>query len=171
MNKRKFLILLVIFSYIFAMTGCSASIEEEISQAKKQVETAFKSKPIEPNEKAKLFSFYLPGEFELEQELNNNVILKQGRQTFILFVNPKENLNSQLMYETLVKNSSKNMLKSTFIDKERFGYVSVKSVGESLYEISVGIGGIKMTTETKAKNVAKNAEEMMKIVTSVQINK
>lgn len=37
-----------------------------------------------------------------------------------------------------------------------------------MYEVTVGIGGIKMTTESKEKNISANASKMMRVVKSVQ---
>lgn len=164
---RKFLLLLV-FSVVFSLVGCGVSLNEEVSQAKKQVEAAFNAQPLTPNMKSEHFSYHLPKGFEVKEDVKSNVIINQGRQTYILFVNPEENTSSKMLYDTLGPDTKKFILKSAFKGTNRFGYVAVKKINDELFVTSVGIGGVKMTTETKASEIARSAEEMMQIVTSVQ---
>lgn len=171
MKDRKFLVSIILFMLLFALAGCGVSLDEQVSQAKKQVEAAFNGKPLTPNKKAKHFSYHLPKGFEVQEDVKSNVILEKGRQTYILFVNPEEDSSSKMLFNTLEADSKKLILKSSFQGKNRFGYVAVKKIDDDMYVTSVGIGGVKMTTETKASGIAKSAEEMMKIVTSVQYEK
>lgn len=160
-----------VFLLIGLLVGCSASTEEIKKETKTAVEQAFKSKPTETNKKSDAFSYYLPSDMEVQKEESNNVIIEKGKEDlYILFLNPNEAKNSQVMFETVTPpDNSKEVVSETFKDKERFGYVKVfQTQDEKLYEVSVGIGGVKMTSEAKANTVAEVAGEMMKIVSSVK---
>jgi hypothetical protein len=152
------------------LTGCFASVEEVSTETVASVEQAFKAKPVEPNNTEKSFSYFLPSDMNVESAGQNNVILQKGEQLFILFVNPNEPKDSTEMYESTVQKTSKDkdIVNETFKDDSRFGYVKVEEIENKSYEVSVGIGGVKITTESKLSEVSVTAEQMMQIVSSVE---
>lgn len=150
------------------LTACSATVEKEVEETKTSVKEAFESKPKKPTAESDSFSYYLPNEMEIESTSENNIILHQDEQIYILFINPNEQNNSEVMFNAIVDESKDSILNESYTDENRFGYVNVKEIEEKLYEVSVGIGGIKMTTESKIKNISENAAQMMNIVASVQ---
>jgi hypothetical protein len=156
-----------LLSLFVIIAGCSASIQEEAENTKKAVQAAFQKKPKEPNKKHELFSYYLPVGMEVQEEFKYNVLLKEGKKTYILFVNPKEKPSSKAMYESTVQSVKKPVLNETFKSDSRFGYVIISEVDNDVFEVTVGIGGVKMTIETKARSVSESAEKMMEIVSSV----
>lgn len=162
MGKVLFVTLLVL---VGLLSGC-ASIEDESKEAVSTVETAFKAQPEKTNSENGDISFYLPTTMKIEDKDENNVILQKGDQTFILFVNPNEARTSDVLYNAV--DAKEFAVDQTYTDKERFGYVKVFELEDKLYLVTVGIGGIKMTTETKVSDISESAEEMMKIVSSVQ---
>ncbi|MFT4414953.1 hypothetical protein ACLM5H_13920 [Fredinandcohnia humi] len=147
------------------LVGCS-SIEDETKEALTAVEETFKGKPTETNNTNGNISFYLPSTMKIDEKDENNVIVTKSGQTFILFVNPNEAKNSKVMYEAI--DAKKFSVDKTFTDKERFGYVKVFELEEDIYLVSVGIGGVKMTTEAKVSEISESATEMMKVVSSVK---
>ncbi|WP_102345245.1 hypothetical protein [Bacillus sp. Marseille-P3661] len=156
----------VIFLLIAILTGCGTSQQEAVQQSKIVVEETFNAETIEPNQNAKGFTYYLPDDFDVESELDNNLILTRGKDEYILFVNPLEDPNSQEIFETL-KNNEETELQS-FSNESQFGYISVTSLeDEKLSELIVGIGGIKLTTQTTANNMVDNSKVMMEIVKSI----
>jgi hypothetical protein len=84
-------------------------------------------------------------------------------------VNPKEKPSSKAMYESTVQSVKKPVLNETFKSNNRLGYVIISKVDDDVFEVTVGIGGVKLTTETKARSVSESAEKMMEIVSSVSI--
>lgn len=154
------------FLLIGLLTGCT-SIEDQAKETKTAVEQTLKEKPVETNNQYGDITFYLPNEMKIDKKGDNNLILKKGDQLYILFVNPNEDVASDVMYQAIHSNDSKFAIDNTFKDKDRFGYVKAYEIDDKLYMLSVGIGGVKMTTETKVSKITENATEMMKVVSSV----
>ncbi|MFC4321121.1 hypothetical protein [Litchfieldia salsa] len=149
------------------LVGCSASVDEVIKETETTTEEAFKADPIEPNQTETTFSYFLPSDMKEETVEENNLILQKGKQLFILFVNPNEEKSSEELYQSTVAQTESDLLNETFKDDKRFGYIKVEEVEEDSYQLSIGIGGVKMTTVTKLNKIEENAEKMMQIVSSV----
>lgn len=165
MKKRSSAFLLFVI-VIFLLGGCSASFEEEISEALIAVENDFNESPKEANNENKDIQYYLPFGFELEEESPNNLILKNGSKTYILFYNLQEGPNSEVVLHATLQQKEFNVDKR-FTDKEKLGYFLVKKLNDSENELTVGIGGVKVTSEVKTKNLKSEAEYMMRIANSV----
>ncbi|MCH1625351.1 hypothetical protein [Fredinandcohnia quinoae] len=161
-------ILIVGFFILMALlVGCS-SIEDEAKETNKAVEQTFKAEPNKTNNEYEDIAYYLPKDMKIDKKGDNNLIFKKGDQIFILFVNPNEGKASDAMYQSIQSKDSKFEIDKTFKDKDRFGYVKAYEIDDKLYLLSVGIGGVKMTTETKVSDITENATEMMKVVSSVK---
>jgi hypothetical protein len=155
----------IFLSLVGLLAGC-ASIEDESKETVAAVEDVFKAQPEKTNNENGNVSFYMPSTMEIEKKDENNVILQNGNQTFILFVNPNEERTSDVLYNSV--DAKEFAIDKTYTDKERFGYVKVFEIEDKLYLVTVGIGGIKMTTETKVSDISESATEMMQIVSSVK---
>ena len=163
---------IVLFACLLLLTGllvgCSVSVDDEIKNTTAKIEEAFNNKPMETNKSFESISYYLPNAMKIESEGTNNLIFEQGKQLYILFVNPNEELDSKVMFESTGAKTKKDLVFETFEDENRFGYVKVTEVEENSYEVLVGIGGIKLTTQAKASQISESAEQMMQIVSSVK---
>lgn len=167
--KNRLLLSICLLLLTGLVVGCSVSVDEEIKKVESAVEEAFVKKPIETNEKYEDFSYYLPSDMKIDsEEGNNNLIMKKGSQLFILFVNPNEESNSKVMFESTGTETKDELVVKTFEDQNRFGYIKVQELDKNLFEIVVGIGGVKMTTQTKASEILESAQQMMDIVASVK---
>ncbi|MEH7226393.1 hypothetical protein V7112_21485 [Bacillus sp. JJ1566] len=162
LGKVLFLTLLMI---VGLLSGCS-SVEDESKETVTSVETAFNAQPEKANSENGEVSFYLPSTMKIEKKDKNNVILQKDNQTFILFINPIEERTSDVLYKEIV--AKEFAVDKTYTGNERYGYVKAFETKDKLYLVTVGIGGIKMTTEVKLGDMSENASEMMKIVSSVQ---
>lgn len=168
--KNRLLLSICLLLLTGLVVGCSVSVDEEIKKVETAVEEAFTDKALETNEKYEDFSYYLPTTMKIDsEEGNNNLIIKKGNQLFILFVNPNEEPNSKVMFESSGPESQDDLVVKTFEDQDRFGYIIVKELDKNLFEIVVGIGGVKMTTQTKASEILESAQQMMEIVASVRL--
>ena len=49
------------------------------------------------------------------------------------------------------------------------GFLLINQVDENLNELIVGIGGVKLTSQSKTKNIASDAAVMMEIAHSVKL--
>lgn len=164
---KQFTLILSLLLTLF-LVGCTLSDEELTKTTIGQTKQAFEGKPKEAKEKSELFSYYLPEEFSVKETKKYNVLLKKGNQSYILFVNENEKANSKVSYETLAEQYKNPFISETFEDKDRFGYLFVNRIEKNTYEVTVGIGGTKLTTEAKANDVPEDTKNMMDIVKSVQ---
>ena len=105
----------------------------------------------------------------IKEESPNNIILVKGTHPYILFYNPNEDSNSEALYETTKQSGENIIVDKTFTFEDQFGYLLIFEADDSYYEIAAGIGGIKATTKSTVENVAKDAEMMMSIVASTNI--
>lgn len=162
-------VLLFVMALIL-LSGCSASFKEEQGEALLAVEKAFTEKPKETNKDNKDISYYLPFGFEVEDETPNNIILKNGAKTYILFYNLHENNGSDVVLDATLQ-QKKYDVKEQFQEGEKLGFFLVKKGDNKVNEVTVGIGGVKVTGEVKTNSMTTEAETMMQIVNSVQFNK
>ena len=164
--KQLILVLSLLVTLIVA--GCTVSDKELKKTTLDETKQAFESTPKKVNEHTELFSYYLPKGFTIKKTDEFNVLLEKGKQSYILFVNEKELSNSKVSYETLAEQSTNPFISQTFENQNRFGYLFVNQLGKNKFEVTVGLGGTKVTTESKANDVSVDARNMVEIVTSVQ---
>lgn len=153
---------------LFILTGCMQSSEEIKNNSIVKTEEAFSKKQQNTNEKTEEFSYYLPENFQVKETKKFNVLLEKGNQNFILFVNQNEERNSKVSYETLMEQYKDPFISETFEKDNQFGYLFVVEIDKRLYEVTVGIGGTKLTTESKANDLEEDSQVMMEIVKSVK---
>ncbi|WP_078545028.1 hypothetical protein [Litchfieldia alkalitelluris] len=154
--------------FLVLLSGCSSSVEDVVKDTQTVTEQTFQADPIKPNQTEDIFAFYLPEEMTVESAEDNNVILQKKEQLYILFVNPNEDQSSDVLYQSTIEATEQDIiLNETYTDDSRFGYIKVEEVEDNSYQLSVGIGGVKLTTVTDLKNVKGDAEQMMQIVSSV----
>ncbi|WP_456277957.1 hypothetical protein [Bacillus sp. AK128] len=151
----------------FLLVGC-ASIEERLAETETATTEAFEAGPRGVNMEEDEFTYYLPSSVERESSEEFNIILTEGDQTYILFVNPLEEKTSKIVYESSLS-TAEYLLNKTYENEESFGFINVLPLEDEQYEIVVGVGGTKITTVTEEKNIAESAEKMMLIVNSVRL--
>lgn len=152
---------------ILVLGACSSSFSEDKKAANEAVAATFETKQEKTNNSTKDIKYHLPFGVEIKEESPNNILLKNGARTYILFYNQHEKADSKVIYESAVKQQKKWDANETFQKQGKFGYMLVKKLKEDHYQLIVGIGGVKLTTETD--NIKKDAETMMKIANSVKI--
>ncbi|MGY0694755.1 hypothetical protein ACW2QC_18570 [Virgibacillus sp. FSP13] len=170
MRKMKRRMPIVFLLLIIVISGCSTKSEEDaINDAKKAAQQAFRAEKMEiiPNQQLNNFSLYVPGHLEVDEESKSNVILKDGDQTYIVFYNNLEDLNSQLNFQSVQRDDA--LLNESFEDDDKFGYIHVLPDEGDGYEMQVGIGGIKITTYTSKEKMDSDAMELMKMARSISI--
>ncbi|WP_374724487.1 hypothetical protein [Calidifontibacillus erzurumensis] len=151
---------------ISLLTGCNGKEDEAIVEAIQIAEATFNETKQEPTESSDLFSFYLPKEYKVKEKSEHNIILKKDNQEYILFVNPNEALDSEVLFNEL--QAAKKEVQETFKSKGRFGYLLITPVEGKNYEVIVGIGGVKMTTLSTVDDIARDTKKMMEIANSVE---
>lgn len=158
-----------VFLFVLLAAGCSsATLEETEDKAVETVKESFENPADDANEETENFNFHLPSGSTVKEENANNVIIEDGNNTFILFYNQNVNHDSEQLYEIAVQDDTNLIKQETFKDEDRFGYFVIRKLDEDQFELTVGIGGIKMTTQTVKDDLVDNSELMMDVVSSVK---
>lgn len=166
--KRMNAIFILIIIAIF-LTACSGpSFSEESKTTIKTVRTTFQEKAKKPNKKSGNIHFYIPFGYEIDETAPNNIILKNGSKTYILFVNPQEKAASEVVYKSTVEQYEKLDVNEKFTGSQELGFLTIKQLEDNLNEVTVGIGGVKLTSQVKTSNLDSEAKVMMQIAKSVQ---
>lgn len=164
--KPVFLVMLT----ILLLGACSTpSLQQESAKAVKAAKTSFHDKAKKANHKSGNVEFYLPFGYEIKTKSPNNIILKNGSKVYILFVNPEEETSSDIVYKASKEQYKKLAANEKFTLKTQLGYLLLAPLKGDLNELTVGIGGAKLTTETKTASLQEEAKTMMQIVKSVKI--
>ena len=129
---------------LFLLSACSASFSEQKAEIKKEVASTFESQPEKTNNSTKDIDYYLPSDVKVEKETPNNVLLKDGSKTYILFYNQHEKEDSKVVYDSTVKQQKEWDANETFSKDGKFGYMLVKELKENHFQLIVGIGGVKL---------------------------
>jgi hypothetical protein len=151
------------------LIGCQASFDEKSEEAVAAVEDQLKAAPKETNKKLQEIEFYLPFGFEIEKESPNNIILKNGSKTYILFYNPNENQQSDVVYKSTLNQHDKLEVNEKWQEEDQFVYFLVEELEKDQNELIVGIGGVKLTSEVKTNSLATEAAQMIEIIKSVSV--
>jgi hypothetical protein len=152
---------------LFFLIGCSASFDDQREETIKVVQKQMETKPKETNKDLEEINFYLPFGYEIEDESPNNIILKNGSKTYILFYNQHENAQSDVVYKSTLNQHEKFEIDEKWQEKDSLGYLLVENLDDDLNELIVGIGGVKLTSEVKTSSLVTEATQMMEIVNSV----
>lgn len=164
MHKYAKIVILFLFSIL--IVGCSSSFEDTVDEASKKVEEVFKQDPMESNQENDVIEYYLPFWYEMIDETEFNILLKNGSKQYILFYNPNEDVESRVVFNATNEVKDYDYVK-TFEHDNQFGYFLVKSLDDNRNEVVVGVGGVKLTGEMKTSSLKSEVEMMMKIAHSV----
>jgi hypothetical protein len=159
---------LLLMATVLFLSACSANVKEEQKLTNDKVVAAFNAAPKKANEKNKDIEFYLPFGYEINEETTNNIMLKNGSKTYILFYNQQEGTNSEIVYNATTNTKQTFQYNKTLKKDDQFGYLLIRKLDDKLQEVTVGIGGVKVTTKTKLKSMKTDAEIMMQIAKSVK---
>lgn len=166
MNRRNIKPLLLAVMLLLLMGACSVPEEEALSSTEIAAQEAFNKKASKPNKSTEDIKYFLPEEMKVDTEEKNNILLTKGDQNIILFYNPIVQKNDDTIYTDLEKRKGSLLLKK-FDGKERDGFLAVFPVEEKTYELIVGVGGVKLTTETSSNKMEESARLMMQIAKSI----
>jgi len=157
---------------IISLVGCSGTVEEQTSEGFQTAKEVFQGESVKSNERFKNVELYIPGGFSIQEESDeNNIILNDNQESYVLFINPNEQADSQLFYDLLIAEKKEVLLaEETFQHENRFGFVAILPSKEDHYEIIASNGGYKLTTISDENDVSKNIKRMMEIVRSVNID-
>jgi hypothetical protein len=160
-------ILIVILSILLLSACGKSSFKAESKETIEAVKEALNEKAKKPNKKSGDINFYLPFGYEIEDESANNIILKNGSKQYILFNNPQENKVSDVVYKSTVAQNKDLDINEQFKKSDQFGYLIIKKLDDDMNEMTIGIGGTKITTLIKTSSMKNEAAVMTQMVKSV----
>lgn len=160
-------ILIVILSILLLSACGKSNFEAESKETIGAVKEALNEKAKKANKKSGDINFYLPFGYEIEDESANNIILKNGSKQYILFNNPQENKVSDVVYKSTVAQIKDIYINEQFKKSDQFGYLIIKKLDEDMNEMTIGIGGTKITTLIKTSSMENEAAVMTQMVKSV----
>src|SRR5690606_10620406 len=154
---------------ITVLAACGKTFEEQAIDAIAAAKEAFQLHDQHVNDEVHGVSLYKPAGFTIGEKSDaQNIVMKKGDETFLLFINPNEARDSTLFYDLLTKTDDKDRYEEVFTDDGDFGFASVVKKGENQVELIASVGGIKITTITKDKNIEANMGKMMEVVRSIE---
>ncbi|MEG6532908.1 hypothetical protein ABET36_05250 [Caldifermentibacillus hisashii] len=165
---RKLQVIQLLF-FVFLLSACTSSLQDKQQDVKELLESSVTAESEKPNKETDDIRFYLPFAMKMNESDANNILVTKGDQIFILFINKNEKEDSRVVYEAMLKEAISYTFTETFTNKNKFGYVFLKETNKDEYELTVGIGGYKMTTMTDIKRLTQDAETMMKVVSSIEL--
>ncbi|WP_026569664.1 hypothetical protein [Sediminibacillus sp. JSM 1682029] len=167
MNKWKFGQLVTSTLIVVFLAGCTLKAESKaFDEAADVTDKVFKTEKPDANNELEGLSVYIPDDLKIAENTNNNLILEDGEQTYILFYNRFEPASSKINFQEAQEAEDSALLES-FKEQERFGYIKVSEPDGREYELQVGTGSVKVTTLTTKNNLEKDAQMMMKMARSV----
>ena len=168
--NRKWIRSIVVGFAILSLAGCGKSVDEQVSEGLDSAQTTFEQQAQPTNKNIGNIEIYLPKGYTIEEAGDDlNFTLTKYKKDYILFVNENETEDSQLQYDLLMQDSTKNIVEQqTFETDGVFGFSAVVQHSETEYELIVNIGGIKLSTISDAKKIDEKLKEMMSIVRSIK---
>ncbi|OEH91780.1 hypothetical protein [Bacillus solimangrovi] len=165
----RFYRLFILITILFVISACSASEKEVVSETKSEVENVFLTGNQKANKEKETFRYYMPSSFSVVEQDDYNIVFSKGKTKVILFVNPNESYDSEVLYEQIAS-EQKVIIDETWNEDGRFAYLKINSIGEKdKHELVIGIGGAKLTTETSTSSMVSTATAMMEIAKSIEI--
>ncbi|MBD7984343.1 hypothetical protein H9649_07115 [Sporosarcina sp. Sa2YVA2] len=162
----KFLFLLILS--ISVLTACGQTLDERAADGIAVAKEAFLLDDKQTNDEVQGVSLYKPSGFTIAEDSDaQNIVMKKGDETFILFINTNEEKDSRLFYDLLDNNEERKRFEEVFTSDGYFGFASVVKIGEDQVELITSVGGVKMTTITKKKNIRNDLARMMEITRSI----
>ena len=160
--------ILILILSILLLSACGKSnYKTESKETVGAVKEALNEKAKDPNKKSGDINFYLPFGYEIKDESANNIILKNGSKQYILFNNPQESKMSDVVYKSTVAQNKELAVNEQFKKSGQFGYLVIKKLDEDMNEMTIGIGGTKITALIKTSSMKNEAEVMTQMVKSV----
>ena len=169
--NRTWIQVLFVTMCILVLSACGKTVEEKATAGIENAESVFTSDPNETNKAIGHIELYLPSGFNIEKGIDeSNYTVVNGKDSYILFVNPNETEDSQLHYD-LIKNDAKNNIiqDKTFEKEGVFGFSAVNQKDEETFELVVSVGGVKISTISNEKKIDEKLLNMMQMAKSVKV--
>ena len=159
-----------IFSTIIVIAGLilTPMFINENKHAIEEAAKAFQNKPLKSDNNIQGISIFLPQGFIIETGDGTNFVVSKGSQRYLIYINRLEKKTSIRLYQNMLDSGARFTINETFKDGYRFGFLLTEKSDDTI-ELTVGLGGFKMTTKTTRSNLAADSRNMMRIINSIEI--
>ncbi|WP_407268505.1 hypothetical protein [Radiobacillus sp. PE A8.2] len=148
--------------------GCSSpTAEETMLEVESVTQENFNNVKPKPNQVTEIYSYFLPSEMTVANDLENNIVLEQGDNIIAVFYDSFITPNSEKLYEEEKKKDKKPVLIKK-LSENPTGFVKVIKIDGGLYELTVGLGGVKASTITEINQLSDQANSLSKLVNSFE---
>lgn len=149
------------------LTACSSQTEPKmIKEVENVVVSTFEQEKPKPNETNKGYQYKQPFGIKEKSSSKNNIILEKRDQLFTLFYDPKSDDKTHLYDEEKMEDKDPLMFKE--LENEKLTFIKVVKLDENQYELTLGRGGVKITTITNSSKIDNDAEMMAEITYSFE---
>ena len=173
MNGKRFFVSIVFLLSLLLLTACNVSEKDALGNAELALEQTLEMEPMEGTAEGEDFTYYIPSGFNVDEDIegSNNVVLNDKEQLYILFVNPFEQKDSKVVYESTLLSYNNVLINESFMKDNQFVYLIIdkEQQNDGEYEVTFGIGGVKITTVTDTNNMEESVRKMVEIVSSVTL--
>lgn len=151
------------------LVGCSKSEEDILNETVDRVKDRFlQAERILEAENNSTFTYYIPKDLTIVEEDEHNIVLEGKNHAYVIFKNPFESPTSNRLFHLAKIEDA--VLYESFETEDMFAYIRIRpdyDVDLPLYEVQIGVGGVKATTNVKLEEIPKVSEELMKIAKSI----
>lgn len=169
--NRKWIRILFVALCMLMLAACGQTIEQKATAGIKNAEAVFTNESIATNKSIGHIKLYLPSGFNIEKGIDeSNYTVVNGKDSYILFVNPNETEDSRLHYDLLINDKKSNIIEDKTYEKDGvFGFSAINKQDEETYELVVSVGGVKISTISIKKKIDEKLQYMMEMAKSVKV--
>lgn len=163
---KKFSASFIIIISLTVLTVCSTSEKDTLAKVENKVQKIFADEKPKSTEETKDYSYRLPFRVKEIENAENNIVLKKGNNTYLLFYDDGTHEGQGLFEEEKNKDRDPFYLKQ--IDKQTNSFVKIIKLPNDLYELTVGSGNVKITTTSTMDDLSDQAVLSAKLVHSFE---
>ncbi|WP_157108291.1 hypothetical protein [Halalkalibacter krulwichiae] len=155
---------------IIVLVGCAVSEEEALELGRQAYLDSIGEEPVEPNYEREDIRIFLPNDFEVQEKIDYNILLRQGDQLYNLFFQPSELSSSSFHFERDQELAGRSIIYEMNELDDTLSYLIIeKREEDEQYHVITASGGARITTVTSYQNLEQNIQAMTSIVQSYQV--
>jgi hypothetical protein len=160
----------IVLAVFFLLVGCAVSEEEALELGRQAYIESIEIEALEPNIEKDGIRFHLPRGFEIEKEIEYNILLNHNDQLFNLLYQPYEPQTSTFHLERDLESAGTALIYEVNETDEEISYLIVNEEGEEgQYHVITAVGGARITTVTSYPLLENSIKEMTSIVQSYEV--
>lgn len=152
------------------VVSCSSMTEEEaLLGVESAVKKNFSIEKPDSNQETKQYSYFLLSGMKEVNKSKNNIVLEKEDSIFTVFYDQNLQLTDDIYEEEKKKDKEALLFKK--ISESPTGFVKVINIKNNIYELTIGLGGVKASTTTSKTELLDRAEDLANLVSSFKFKK